>query len=498
MLRTLEYGLLARDARAMQQPRDPAARAAARQRFVERLGTLHGLPQKVAQILSLRDLGQGEVPTALLYGETLPVAESLGRIEDALGAPLGDCFADFCEDGIAASIGQVHRAELHDGRPVAVKLQYPEVSKWLASDLRTIGWMTAPLGMLTQGFDVAAYRRELGARLLEELDYRREVEMMKRFALFFRSESRLRFPTPVEGLCTSEVITATWLEGERSPRGSAVALERYRDGLVTLFWRSALRHLLLHADPNPGNFVFGGQDASAFVGVLDFGCVKELDASSMSALRFLVQHGLEGRAFDADLALSGLGALGFHRDALVELSDVVGPLTALLLEPITGPQPFVPEQYRLGERVSALLGARRATFRQAGSAGLSFFVRTWAGLLAHLGRLGGPVSMRALYEQAVDRLPPAALPATSASADGPATLLRVRVQRGGRTTAQISLGAHVVRHLRDVVPDDVRDEVERRGIDLDVLAVSALESGLVPQDLFCLDEPDRTIRVWLG
>ena len=83
--------------------------------------------------------------------------------------------------GVAASLGQVHRAVLRDGRPAAVKIQYTDSAANVDADLGALDWLSLPFGGLGGGFDLSAYRREVGGMLRQELDYRREAESLRRF-----------------------------------------------------------------------------------------------------------------------------------------------------------------------------------------------------------------------------------------------------------------------------------------------------------------------------
>ena len=149
----------------------------------ERLGQLRGLPQKVGQILALNDLaGEGNY-RSLTEGEgELSFAEVRALVEAELGCALDKHFAHFDEHGIGASLSQVHRARTRAGRDVVVKVQYPGMDEAIESDLRALGWLSAPVGNLRKGFDLEAYRQHIGAIIAAELDYEAEAQNLRTYA----------------------------------------------------------------------------------------------------------------------------------------------------------------------------------------------------------------------------------------------------------------------------------------------------------------------------
>ncbi len=150
--RLWDLGLLAKDLTVAKRRRRTANAGVAHRHVVERLGALNGLPRKIGQILSLGELAPIESEasyTPLTEGEAVLPERVVRRIvERELGAPVAELFREFDGEGISASIGQVHRAVLRDGRRAAVKVQYPDIDKALRQDLRALGWLTVPLGGL--------------------------------------------------------------------------------------------------------------------------------------------------------------------------------------------------------------------------------------------------------------------------------------------------------------------------------------------------------------
>jgi predicted unusual protein kinase regulating ubiquinone biosynthesis (AarF/ABC1/UbiB family) len=196
------------------------------------------------------------------------------RIRDALGRMPELLFDDFESEAMAAaSIGQVHRARLDDGRDVAVKVQYPNVRETVQSDLAVARTL---FGRLVRGGDIDAHFDEVRARLEEETDYLNEADNIAFFADQYARDGIVT-PQPVRDYTTETVLTMTYVEGrhldaflESDPDQAT------RDHYGQLLWdflhrQVASNQRTLHADAHPGNFLFRDDGR---LGVIDFGCVK--------------------------------------------------------------------------------------------------------------------------------------------------------------------------------------------------------------------------------
>ncbi|HWT50712.1 MAG TPA: AarF/UbiB family protein, partial [Caulobacter sp.] len=176
----------------------------------------------------------------------------------------------------AASLGQVHRATAHDGRALAVKLQYPDMQSAVESDL---GQLRALIGLFRRmdgSIDPSEMIVEIGDRLREELDYGREAQLMRVYGTFFAGREDIRTPTPVPELSTGRLLSMTWLDGQ-GLLAFKTAPQAVRDRIAALLfeaWWSPMTHLgIIHGDPHLGNYSFAGEGA-AHLNLLDFGCIR--------------------------------------------------------------------------------------------------------------------------------------------------------------------------------------------------------------------------------
>jgi len=250
------------------------------------LGTMRGLALKLGQMASYVD---GFVPEEhrQLYEDamrslrdaapTMPTEAVRRVVESELGRPPESLFAEWCEAPIAsASLGQVHRACLHDGRQVAVKVQYEGVADAVAADLANSEILGTLLRPVSSKFGLAEQLAEMRARFLEELDYLHEAQAQKSFAAVFTAASQIKIPAVIHELTSRRVLTTELATGLKFDAACS-SNEEDRKAWAETLWRFVFANLLgpgfFNADPHPGNYLFGPQGRVCF---LDFGCTRTL------------------------------------------------------------------------------------------------------------------------------------------------------------------------------------------------------------------------------
>ncbi|MFF5445124.1 ABC1 kinase family protein [Streptomyces sp. NPDC012888] len=255
-------------------------------------------------------------------------------LADRLGADWRELFTEF-EDkpAAAASIGQVHRAVWHDGREVAVKVQYPGAGDALLSDLKQLGRFAGLLGPLIPGMDIKPLIRELRERVTEELDYELEAEAQRIHAEAFEGDPDVLVPEVVHQ--GDQVLVTEWMEGV--PLSEVIAggteEERNRAGqlLARFLFSGPARTGLLHADPHPGNFrLVAGDDGRLRLGVLDFGTVDRLPGGLPRSIGVSLRMTLRG---DAEAVYEQLCAEGFVKETVELDPDTVLDYLAPIIEP---------------------------------------------------------------------------------------------------------------------------------------------------------------------
>jgi predicted unusual protein kinase regulating ubiquinone biosynthesis (AarF/ABC1/UbiB family) len=144
----------------------------------------------------------------------VPFKDMQKVIEHELGERVSDVFCEFDRDAVAAaSIGQVYRARLHDGRRVAVKVQYPGVAAAVRADLQNLALLMRAAKRFAPGLDAAAMASEIRERISEELDYEHEAQSQRAFARRWRGHPFIVVPDAVTSLCRERVLVSEWVDG---------------------------------------------------------------------------------------------------------------------------------------------------------------------------------------------------------------------------------------------------------------------------------------------
>ncbi|MFF1366856.1 ABC1 kinase family protein [Streptomyces virginiae] len=307
------------------------------------LGELKGGAMKFGQALSVFESAlpeevAGPYRAALTKlqeaAPPLPAATVHQVLADRLGADWRDLFEEF-EDkpAAAASIGQVHRAVWHDGRQVAVKVQYPGAGEALLSDLKQLGRFAGLLGPLIPGMEIKPLIKELRDRVAEELDYELEAEAQRTHADAFVDDPDVVVPDVVHQ--GDQVLVTEWMEG--TPLSEVIAdgtqEERDRAGqlLAGFLFSGPARTGLLHADPHPGNFrLIPGADGRTRLGVLDFGTVDRLPGGWPKPIGRSLRMTLDG---DAEGVYGHLCAEGFVKKSVELEPDAVLDYLKPIIEP---------------------------------------------------------------------------------------------------------------------------------------------------------------------
>ena len=333
-----------------------AANEALHRRTAEQLfatmAQMKGLPMKVGQILSFMDgvvppESQGIYADLLsrlqVRAEPLPWPEMQAVLEAELGRPHAELFASFDPEPIAAaSIGQVYRATLADGRAVAVKIQYPGIAEAVASDLANVGGLARSLAAVLPKVEMDVMIQDFLARIGEECDYRIEAAHMAEFRALWRDDPSVRIPAVVDELARERVLVSELMPGDSLAELVARADPATRSAVGEVLFRFVFRSLLTHgrfnADPHPGNFLFPREPDPTVV-FLDFGCVQSFDLDTRAAMRGVVDAVLDDPS-DANLWPALAAAMQFPAEVTDPLRAIVLDYVRFCFEPVLAPQPY--------------------------------------------------------------------------------------------------------------------------------------------------------------
>ena len=315
-------------------------------RLADRLSHLRGAAMKLGQMISMDagDLLPPELAAILAQlrsqAHRMP-PEQLRRVLDSEWGPdWRRRFARFNATPIAAaSIGQVHRATLPDGRELAIKVQYPGVRESIDSDVDNVATLLRVSGVLPRELDLAPLLTEAKRQLHEEADYEREATQMTRFADWLDGHADYVVPRPLPELTTARVLAMDFIDGIPI-EALADAPQEQRDAamrnLMALVLREMFEFGAMQTDPNFANYRFQ-PDAGRLV-LLDFGAARDVEPATAQGYRSLLSAGLSG---DRDAVREAARAAGFLGEAAVARHrSLVDRMIGIVVTEMNPPGPF--------------------------------------------------------------------------------------------------------------------------------------------------------------
>ena len=380
----------------------------------EEFGQMKGAVMKLGQMLGFAADGlppDAQAALAHLHEDVPPMAPSLAEqvVRSELGASVDDLFLDWDPVPVAAaSIGQVHRAVMPDGRIVAVKVQYPGVDRAIANDLDQADRLySLAAGLALPGLDTHALVDELRARMADELDYRLEAAAQAGFAERYAHHPFVRIPEVIPERSARRVLTSEWVDGMTFDEFRATATPQSRQRAAEVLFRfvqgSLHRHRVFNADPHPGNYRFHADGTITF---LDFGLVKAFSPGEWERLAPAIDHVL---AHDPVGVVASMEAAGFlHQGHGLDPSRVFevvsSPYRAYLTDEFTFTTSYV------GDALATLLDVRGPNADVIAAldmpAGFVLLDRVVWGMSAMLGRLEGRNRWRGILQEYRNDDPP--------------------------------------------------------------------------------------------
>lgn len=262
--------------------------------LVDQLAVMRGAAMKAGQVLSTVEFpGLDEDQAAYLQSRLASLRDNVPAVgwkqmHQLLADEWGsdpDRVLDSIdpEAAAAASIGQVYRARLHDGRDVAVKVQYPGVGDAVTADMRNLRMLSPLLRRLMPGLEVKDVLAELSQRVTEECDYELEAANHRKIARHWRRHPFVRVPAVETSLSRRRVLVTEWVDGldfnEVIEQPDEVR-DRYAQILYRFYYRTAAEIGVALGDPHPGNYLLCDDGRVAF---FDFGMVRDLPRDYMRA-----------------------------------------------------------------------------------------------------------------------------------------------------------------------------------------------------------------------
>jgi predicted unusual protein kinase regulating ubiquinone biosynthesis (AarF/ABC1/UbiB family) len=277
----------------------------AAEQIVAALGTMKGAAMKVGQVMSFLDVGlvpeeyreefQRKLGALRDAAPTVTFKDMRKVIEEELDERIKHVFGEFDEEPVAAaSIGQVYRARLKDGREVAVKVQYPGVAAAVRADMQNVGLILRLAKRIAPGMDVSAISNEIRERIHEELDYELEAQNQRRLARLFRGHPFITIPDVITSLSRERIMVSEYVEGigferlKELPQGHR---DRIGEILFRFYFGCLYRHHQFSGDPHPGNSMLLADGRMAF---FDFGLFKRMPPGSVELEIVVARAIIEG------------------------------------------------------------------------------------------------------------------------------------------------------------------------------------------------------------
>ncbi|MFP8966941.1 ABC1 kinase family protein [Pokkaliibacter sp. CJK22405] len=384
-------------------------------RLAETLATMRGAAMKLGQLLSL-DAGEF-LPTPLAQALEglradayhMPMLALNQVLEREWGEDWQRHFRRFHFTPIAsASIGQVHRSTLTDGREVAVKVQYPGVRQSIESDVKNLGTLIRLSGAVPKGVAIAPLLEELKLQLRQEADYQQELGFLTEYHHWLSEETALSAPTPVAELSTTDVLVMEYIDAMPVDMACHWSQPR-RDALGASLLRLCLRELfelgIVQTDPNYANYLIRETAQGDELVLLDFGAARRYGDNLKTAYRQLFSAVI---AQDPQALMSAAQGIGYFAGE-VEGSQkaAVLALFSLACEPLTTPGAYDFGQSTLASRLQQkgrILSMQQGRWHTPPADAL-FLHRRLAGLYLLLGKLRARVDAGAILAEVLANLP---------------------------------------------------------------------------------------------
>ncbi len=379
------------------------------------LGELKGGAMKFGQALSIFESALPEELAAPYRDQLTKLQDSAPpmptqTVREILERELGIDWRDqlvWLDGGpsAAASIGQVHKGRWHDGREVAVKVQYPGAGEALRADLRTLSRLARTIGPVFPGIDIKPLVEEVQARAEDELNYKLEGEAQAVFAAEFAGDTDFVIPDVVA--VGDAVLITEWLESPASlasviANGTQEERDHYGELYTRFIFSSPGRTGMLHADPHPGNYrIMPTADGSpGRLGILDFGAVARLPGRNLpDAMGSLIRI---AALQDRDQLLEGLRREGFIKEKIKMDPDLLMDYLSPFIEP-TRLETFRFSRDWMREQFQRINNPRADAYTVAIKLNLppSYMLihRTWVGGIGVLSQLEAEAPFRSILEE---------------------------------------------------------------------------------------------------
>lgn len=500
--RNVEVGLLAgASALAKFLPSERLKRASKRY-LHEKMSSLRGIPMKLNQILEMNETDLEGSEELIKKEVELPIEEIRSFLEHNSADFLRDV-QSISEKGIGASLGQVHCVTLMNGRKVALKVRYFDSEKNMQIDTSMLSLVTENFSSFKKGFDLDAYSKTLSKELDDELDYKREAEMQKRFEECYAENEEIVIPKLYDSYSKDTHLVMSWEEGLDIYDFLAVATEKQKRQagklIATFVLKSLLEFGLIYPDMNFGNFAFRLNGDSVQLVVYDFGACRECPLQTRGALLNLLHEVEQGKG----VILPWLVTLGFEEEKLLPLKDNLLAFLDMLFEPFTSESRFKLKEWQRKERAKHILGKNRMNFMLAAPADFLSSMRCFQGMFAYFNKLTQDCYLKPILDeisiktrdQWQSQIP--VMLKSGAAHFKMSNLLYVKIYEGTRQKIALSLPRQSIEDVESLMDAQVLETLEKQEIDLQAIKEKVRKNGYRAMDVFDINVGEKRYHVYL-
>lgn len=379
------------------------------ERVAERLSEMRGAAMKLGQMLSMDtgDFLPKPLADALSQlraeAHTLPQKQTRATLQSIYGLDWPELFARFdIEPFAAASIGQVHKAQLHDGRDIVVKLQYPGVLASIDADVDNMATLLRWSGLVPEQVDVAPLLESVKQQLKDEADYELEANHLRSFGEALQEDARFWVPDTVDELSNKHALAMSFVPGEpieSLEHAEQDTRDRVMTALIELLLIELFELRLVQTDPNFANYRY--DYPSGRIVLLDFGATRAFKVKFVNDYRSLAKAAVAGNTARMLAAADRLGYAigdteGPYRDLILDVFNIA-------LEPLSTPGVYDFGQSDMPSRMMALSSkiTEHKDFWQAPPAEAIYFHRKIGGMFMLAHRLQARVPVYDLFQAAI-------------------------------------------------------------------------------------------------
>jgi hypothetical protein len=401
-----------------------------------------------------------------------------------------------------ASIGQVHRAIMNDGTVVAIKIQYPEVKNSVKAQLSllTVAAIGSNFSKLSKWkIDINEHIVAIKERLEEELNYTHELKNLIHYSAL-NSENKI---IPYSSFSSQIILTQSWIEGKSLVERKTKRSLEERKSIANLLIEQYLRHVFVNGfcqgDNNISNFIIS--DSPLTTHWIDFGNWIHITEHARLSLYTLIDKTI--RKEDVNY-LGHFQSLGFDLQKLQFFQNLLPSLVEILFDPFILNLPFDIRQWKIDERINLLLGENKWWFRSSGDSVFLELMKSFFGFIKIIEYLDVNIN----WQMHFLKLAPSfnqinfdqdipIYPNTIPQQQQLAKQLIIQVFKNSLEHVKIELPSSSFFDLESFIPDDVKIKLKERSLNLSEIKFNYLKNGLIPGNVFVLNDGDTSFHISL-